>query len=400
MLRGVVAIVALMLTICPAYAQVEQTMHIGGDTLTYRYVPADQTHAEVQTSGVVSGRSILDYLTFGDRELNPGASFTIFGTPFYNQEQGWGIAASGVMNYRTRTMTPGDTPSSLALRLSASLSASCTVELTGENWLGGDRHRVGYGVSYTLDNNDIWGLDFDTARGSSYGSYSLSAAAVEGAYGYRVTDAFMVGLHANYRFMRIYDPSEWADKLLADEVRRLSMVGVGVDIEFDTRCDDGVVTRGLYLVGSYTLRNYLLGDIPMGHNVTLRFDYYQPLWRGATLVLDLLGEYNSAGTPWMLRSVMGGEDYMRGYYVGRYIGDNMLSAQLELRQHIWQGLGVAAWGGGGALFSADDPFAWRKVLPTYGVGLRWGMGGGASLCIDMAFGKGSHAIIAGFREVF
>jgi hypothetical protein len=95
---------------------------------------------------------------------------------------------------------------------------------------------------------------------------------------------------------------------------------------------------------------------------------------------------------------MGGGTVMRGYYEGRYIGDNLISAQAELSQHIWQGLGVAAWGGAGVLFSKDDPFEWRKVLPTYGIGLRWGVGGGASLSIDVAFGKGSQAVIAGFSK--
>jgi hypothetical protein len=210
----------------------------------------------------------------------------------------------------------------------------------------------------------------------------------------------MVGISAEYRGVEARNLSALAAEVLAGRLSEVSMLGVGVDMEYDARRVEGVTTRGLHLVGRYMLRNYLFDDIPMRHNVSLWLDYYQPLWRAATLLFDIYGEYNSPETPWMLSATFGGSSIMRGYYSGRYIGDNLLAAQVELEQHIWQGLGVAAWGGAGALFSADDSFAWHKVLPTYGVGLRWGAGGGASLRIDVAFGRGSNAIIAGFSGVF
>ena len=394
------AVVALMLTICPTYAQVDQTITIGGDTLTYRYVPADQTHAEVQASGVASGRSILDYLTFGDAELNPGVSFTLFGAPSYTQERGWGLALAGSMNYRTRSMTAVDTPSSLRLRLAASLTAYYSVDLSGENWLGGNRHRVRYGALFASEPTYIWGLDYASASGNKRGSYTAKNFTINGGYAYRVARDLMVGAHAEYRTFGARNLSERASEVLASEPRGVLMLGFGLDMEYDTRRMVGVATRGLHIVARYTLRNYLFDDIPMGHNASLRLGYYQPLWRGATMLFDLYGEYNSSGTPWVLRAKVGKDNLMRGYYLGRYMGDNMLAAQVELSQHIWQGLGVAAWGGGGALFSADDPFAWRKLLPTYGIGLRWGVGGGTSLRVDVAFGRGSHAVIAGFSEMF
>ena len=400
MWQRVVAVVAMVLVACPLYAQVEDTMLIGGDTLTYRYVPVDRTHVEEQSLGVESGRSILDYLTFGDRDLNPGASFTILGSPFYNQEQGWGIVLGGDMRYRTRRMTKADSPSTLGVRLSASLGGSYVAEIEGENWLGGDNHMVGYSLAYVLDSNDIWGLTFDAARGDRSGGYACHNIAVQGAYGYRVAENLMLGVHAGYLRVSLFDLSEWASEVLRDEVTSLSMVGVGVDLEYDTRHMVERSTKGLYIAMSYTLRSYLFDHIPMGHNVTLQLGYYQPLWRGATLKLALYGEYNSPDTPWMLRATIGGDTVMRGYYEGRYMADNLLSAEAELGQYIWQGLGVAVWGGAGTLFSHDDPFAWRKVLPTYGVGIRWGLGDGASLRIDMAFGRGSKAIIAGFSEAF
>ena len=57
-------------------------------------------------------------------------------------------------------------------------------------------------------------------------------------------------------------------------------------------------------------------------------------------------------------------------------------------------------GGGGVAFSADDRFAWRKVLPTYGLGLRWSLHEGSNLRIDAGFGRKSYALILGINESF
>ena len=91
---------------------------------------------------------------------------------------------------------------------------------------------------------------------------------------------------------------------------------------------------------------------------------------------------------------------MRGYYPGRFNGDNLFAAQVELRQHLWHRLGCVVWGGGGVAFSADDRFAWRKVLPTYGLGLRWSLHEGSNLRIDAGFGRKSYALMLGINESF
>ena len=400
MLLRVLAVVALVLTISPTYAQSDSSMLIGGDTLTYRYVPVDRIPIRGEPSDGASGRSILDYLTFGDDDPNPGVSFTVIGSPYYTEERGWGIALAGDMRYRTKRMSREDSPSLLRLKLSASLKAYYSAQLMGENWLGGNRHRVRYEASFASMPGYVWGLNFNEATSGRRGGYNSENIIVAGSYAHRLASDLMVGVHADYRHMVACDLSDYAAKVLSGEVLSLAALGVGVDIEYDARRADATTMRGLYFVGAYTLRHYLFDDIPMGHNVTLQLDYYLPLWRGATLLFDLYGEYNSAETPWMLRAKLGGDVRMRGYYWGRYIGDNMVATQVELSQHVWQGLALAAWGGAGTLFSCDDSFAWRKVLPTYGLGLRWRLGSEGALKIDVAFGRGSNAVIAGFSGVF
>ena len=400
-LRGaLVAFVAIIAT-SPLYAQVEDKKILDGDTLVYRYVPMGRTTPTPKRGGVESGRSVLDYLTFGDKDLNPGASVTIMGVPSYSEERGWGLAVAGDMRYRTRRMTTHDTPSSLRLRLAASLTGYYAAELDGCNMLGGDKHLINYNIATRSEPTYTWGTQYASASSGVRGRYVEKRHSAYVSYGYRPVPQVVVGAHADFIHTSAVRLSDVATQLLDGEATSLISVGVGVDASYDTRQAVDYVMRGLYIAGSYTLRpQALAANISTLHSLTLTLDYYQPLWRGATVALDIYGEYHSKATPWLLRAQMGGDCRMRGYYEGRYTGNRLLSAQLELRQHIWQGLGVAAWGGGGVALASEENFAWRKVLPTYGVGIRWSLGGLSAIRVDVAFGRDSNAVIFGVSEAF
>ena len=174
-------------------------------------------------------------------------------------------------------------------------------------------------------------------------------------------------------------------------------LGVGIDIRQRVEYS----TRGIYAAVEVTAQPQLLNNTSSNlYALNITFDYYQPLWRGATLALDLYSEFHSRSTPWLLRAELGGESRMRGYYRGRYNGNNLVAAQVELRQHVWEGLGIGLWGGAGETFSHDDRFAWRKVLPTYGAGLRWSLNSLMAIRLEMAFGRDSRYFILGFNEAF
>jgi hypothetical protein len=91
---------------------------------------------------------------------------------------------------------------------------------------------------------------------------------------------------------------------------------------------------------------------------------------------------------------------MRGYYPGRYNGNALITTQLELRQHVWEGLVAAVWGGVGSAFSSGEELSWRKLLPSYGVGIRWYMSPDMAIRIDAGFGRGCYNFVVGLNEAF
>ena len=118
------------------------------------------------------------------------------------------------------------------------------------------------------------------------------------------------------------------------------------------------------------------------------------------MVIDIYGEQHSQNTPWILRGQLGDDARMRGYYPGRYNGNTLITSQLELRQHIIDGLVIAAWAGCGTAFSKGEEINTSMILPNYGVGLRYHLGTHSAIRIDVGFGRDGYDFILGYNEAF
>ena len=134
---------------------------------------------------------------------------------------------------------------------------------------------------------------------------------------------------------------------------------------------------------------------------TLIFDYYQRAWKGSVFALDLYGQFNGNDVPWALREELGGgSSRMRGYYGGRYIDNNQVAVQLELRQHIYSRVGCVAWVGGGTVFPSFDRLMGENILPNYGVGVRLEFKHNVNIRLDYGFGKETAGFVFQFAEAF
>lgn len=134
--------------------------------------------------------------------------------------------------------------------------------------------------------------------------------------------------------------------------------------------------------------------------VTFQADYYQKLWRGAVLGVDLFAEINSRDMPWALREEAGGLYRLRGYYAGRYVDNNLISAQVELRQKVFWRVGLAAFVGVGSLFPSFEDWRPTYILPSVGIGLRFEFKHNVNLRIDYGFGKGTNGFVICLGESF
>lgn len=122
--------------------------------------------------------------------------------------------------------------------------------------------------------------------------------------------------------------------------------------------------KGIYFLLRETAYPEFLGTYDMTNwGTSFILSGYQPIWKGALITGDLY-------------------------------------AQIELRQHLASRFGCVAWVGAGTVFPSLEGFAWKNILPNYGVGLRVEFKHNMNLRVDFGFGKETAGLCFGFGEAF
>ncbi|MEG2614640.1 MAG: hypothetical protein RR996_06320 [Alistipes sp.] len=161
---------------------------------------------------------------------------------------------------------------------------------------------------------------------------------------------------------------------------------VGLFAQYDSRDVTFNAHKGLFLKGEAKWYPRVLGNTGRDFGrVTLTFDFYQKLWKGAVLAYDLYGDA-TIGTPsWHMYAKLGGMERMRGYYEGRYRDKRVVETQVELRQKIYRRHGVVGWFGLGNVWGRDS-FRWRNTLYSFGCGYRFEFKNRMNIRLDYGWG--------------
>lgn len=373
----------------------------GNDTLRYRYTPVAQPQQDTVRRKAGFLRRMTDYFGHSaeDRTFEKKIDFTFAGGIGYSKDTHvtFGVLAAGLYRAdRTDSLTQ---PSNIMLSGSVSVIGFYSVGATGCDRRRHDRRRLHYKVNFSSAPRYFWGLGHEAAHGNPRQDYIEKMLHIGCARQYRLFRNTYAGPLIDFRHIRGKDfdtPSAIGGQPLS-----CTVTGLGILLEYDSRDAATEPHRGAYLSLRQTLYPKGLGTCPQSlwkTDVTL--DFYRRLWRGGVLGADLHGEFTSGGTPWQLLSRLGGENRMRGYYLGRYTDNHLITAQAELRQHLWRRLGMAVWAGAGNSFGKNGSFDWNHTLPSYGVGLRWQFKKAINIRMDYGFGRHTGGFILAVNEAF
>ncbi len=357
------------------------------------------------------------HLERASRETFLQRAFGALSQPLFNQENlqitsRFGIAYTQEINLAftaaaTATYKSGRNNS---LQSSASLSGLVSVngffrlQLSGVNNLGEGKDRVLYDVGGGSLPVRFWGLGYDAADNNARTEYTQRDITATIRYMHRFAPHLWLGAGLNMRYGKGDSFDSYGENYLVSggqRVRSAYTTGISLRATYDTRNNTHTTTQGLYLSLIGEVRPKGLGnyDKTLWH-IVAQADFFQPLWHGGVMAVDLYGDLWSSATPWFYWPSVGGSSRMRGYYLGRYMDRKMLSAQVELRQKLYGPIGVCMWGGAGSVFDSHKNFDFSKILPNGGVGLRLAANERTALRIDYGFGRNSHGLIINVNEAF
>lgn len=151
-----------------------------------------------------------------------------------------------------------------------------------------------------------------------------------------------------------------------NELKDASIIGVKIELLKDKRDNLLNPTRGIY----YNLETDYNHCSQKYYRFIADIRKYYTFKKNHVFATRF---YNSMiyGTPTFFDySILGGDDFVRGYYYGRFRELNLSTFQIESRFKIYRRWGVALIGGVSTLYDAIDEIG-QAIRPNYGVGIRF-----------------------------
>lgn len=336
--------------------------------------------------------------------FNLGPDLSLSLAPSYTREGSFGLGATVTGLFRT---APNDTllQSSLVFGvLSVTLNKFYTLGSRGELYLPGGRSRMSYVFDVYRKPLHFWGVRSNLTSSLPKSYYDRRCAALTTEYLYATSAHFFVGAALNADLTAaasLEDPA-----YLDGEPHRIFVTGIGPAASYDTRDNAHSPASGIMVTMRVMVYPALTGDYGRSfYSFRVIADAYRRLWRGAVVAADLYCKINSRSTPWSMREYSGADGRrLRGYYYGSTVERSLASAQIELRQRVWDRIGIAVWGGMAAMFASVDRHStdWRGCtwLPDWGAGLRLQIRPQLNARIDVGFGKHSSGVMFAVGESF
>lgn len=343
-------------------------------------------------------QKVIDYLNDSNKpKKSKKFDFSVIGGPHYSSDTKFGVGLVAAGLYRTDTVA---TPQSdVAVYLDATTSLFFKLGIRGTNIFPGDRSRLHYDINFSSVKSKFWGIGYDMdVNDDNESSYKYLNSEAIVSYVWRVARAFYVGPFMSFD----YTNARHLDKpwLWDGQADRTFNVGVGFTLQYDTRDFLTNAFKGFFVRLDQRFNPRFLANRYAFSLTELTLDYYQHVWRGATLAFQFHSRLTYGNTPWSLLSTLGGSYNMRGYYEGRYRDKSEIDACIELRQHVWRRNGLALWVGAGTVFPKFADLRWHKVLPNYGIGYRWEFKKRVNIRLDLGFGRHQTGFIFSINEAF
>ena len=336
------------------------------------------------------------------REKRVDVSFVV--TPSYSREGGLGFGAGVTGLYRCDMNDTLPQPSDFLAVANASVNGFYGFYIKGNNFFPNNKSRLSYKLELYNKALDFWGITSEETAKNPKSEYNRRQIDFQAEYIYKVNRNFYAGVQLRNNYTDAKNVGN-IDYLLGEQ-SQYYVTGLGLSFEFDSRDNHLTPTKGVHLAYRPMAFFKGLGNAPKSFfSHTFIADYYQRLWCGSVLAFDGYMKLNSPATPWTMREMIAADgSRMRGYYMGSCIDNNQIATQIELRQHVFDRFGVAAWAGNSLIFSSFKQLTKQDVKPEWlyncGIGFRFEFKHNVNLRIDYGFGEGTSGILFAIGEAF
>ena len=344
-------------------------------------------------------KRIMNYISESDtsRIDTSRVKWFVLGGPHYETDSKLGLALAGSISYRMNGCDFSLQPSNAMLKTDITTAGFWSVAMVGTTIFPDDSKRLNYELRYDYAPSEFWGMGYDRAVEDKSIQLHGSEAKIQADMMFRIARNVYVGpaIEWNYATSGKVD----SDVLFDGQDRTVRNYGAGYAIQYDSRDLITNASRGVYVYLKQVFKPKFLWNKYAFTTTDFRAAYYHTAWRDAVIAAELRGLFNFGNPSWAMMSRLGNNANMRGYYKGRFRDKHSMSAQVEVRQHIWRHSGIVAWVGVGNVFHDTEHF--KKLLPNFGIGYRFEVRKKMNIRFDYGFGThGEHGLVMSMYESF
>ncbi len=180
-------------------------------------------------------------------------------------------------------------------------------------------------------------------------------------------------------------------------------IGTGFSAGFDNRKNRYNPNQGAFALAILNWHPSFLGS---KYNYA-RFDldmrkYFNP-WYKHVIAIQATTSFVTGDVPYYDLAMLGGDNKMRGYYLGAYRDNVSIDAQVEYRMPVWNIFGIVGWIGTGRVGDSYSDLSLDGFKLSYGGGIRIRVDSkhNTNLRVDWGFGPhGMNGFYINFAEAF
>ena len=350
-------------------------------------------------------------VSFGSFKIAP------YIAPTYSPETSWMLTGGGLISFKMQKEDKKLNYSSIPFSFGYSTSGAMNLVLNNEIFWAEDRFRIIGEFQFKNMPDHYWGVGYDNGIGidksDSTTAYTRSYFKIKERVMFNLGGNLFLGPVIDFNFTEAKKMNNFMaqDEYVKEQGTTFIPMGFGVAFEFDSRDFPSNAYTGWYLGGSAIYYNDWIESDAQYLRTEIIYRQYKTIRRKRRVLAWQVKSSYTAGAfvPWTDLSMIGGKDDLRGYTLGRFRDQKLISAVMEYR-HMFKRkklnkkgnynsrFGYVVWVGGGSV--APKIKELTNWLPNAGTGIRFEVRDRMNIRVDAGFGKGEHGFYITFKEAF
>jgi hypothetical protein len=362
--------------------------------LNYILILSSDLYAQEQKNLINSTIESIDSMVSKSLQRDVG----IIPAPSFNPSFGAGIAILPVFIFRPPGVDQATHPSTVQGLLFFNFTGSIMWGAKSTLYFNRNKFWLDFYMGYILRTLKFYGNnDFSTDQ---HIDIHFKGGASSFSFLSRIIPHFYIGPIINANYLQ-----EKVDKLEEHkESPFLWYLTPGLKLSYDSRDDIFFPTSGWFSEFLYKQLIEHNNDPFKFDVVTLGVSNYAALNKSASMILAnrLYSQIGDGTLPFHEKASPGASSILRGYIIGHYMDDSIISWQSEYRWMFSKRWGMVGFAGYGWLFDEPKNISESIGLPSIGAGLRYRLFTKfkINVALDVAFGRENANVYFSLSESF